>query len=69
MDGVSDQRTRLIQERDELSGRLGRLNAFIFRDPEFGTLPAEERTLLRQQYMAMEQYRTILDFRLRDFTL
>lgn len=69
MDDVSDQRARLIQERGALSGRLGRLNAFIFRSPEFDTLPAEERTLLRQQYMAMEQYRTTLDFRLRDFTL
>lgn len=69
MDDVSDQRARLIQERGELSARLGRLNAFIFCSPAFDMLPAEERTLLRQQYMAMGQYRTILDFRLRDFTL
>ncbi len=66
MDGVPDWLIRLGQERDELSAKMGKLNEYIFRNPAFDALLVEDRMLLRQQYLAMEQYRTILDIRLRN---
>lgn len=55
---------RLAKERDEHSAKLGKLHEFIFTNTAFDDLNDARQTLLRQQYYAMEQYRTILDMRL-----
>lgn len=56
---------RLENERNELSARMHNLHDFVFRSAFFGELLSDDRILLRQQYLAMEQYRTILDMRLQ----
>lgn len=55
---------RLIEERDKHSAKLGKLHEFIFRTPAFYELNEARQTLLRQQYYAMDQYRTIMDMRI-----
>jgi hypothetical protein len=54
-----DVKARLTKERTELRERLEKLKGFI-DTPEFYSLDAENRFLLCQQEVAMEQYEKIL---------
>jgi hypothetical protein len=54
---------RIAEERDHLSIKLRNLNNFIFREVAFDSLPPIQQNLLHQQYILMDNYRTILDLR------
>jgi hypothetical protein len=58
-----DVKARLINERTELRERMEKLRKFI-DTPEFDSLDMENRFLLCQQEMVMEQYEKILTRRI-----
>lgn len=60
---MTDFKTRLKIEHDELDLKIQKLSAFIDQ-PVFKTLSEHERDLLVRQLVAMTQYRSILRDRL-----
>lgn len=58
---------RVLEERDELSDRMGRLYEFN-HSAIFTTLPIIEQHLLLKQYAHMTGYLDALDRRIRLFT-
>lgn len=61
---ATDFKSRLIIERDELSDRLDRLQRFL-RSSDSDTLSQLHRALLEVQIPAMNNYKAILDVRIR----
>lgn len=61
---MSDWKDRLVDERRDLDERMTKLHLFIHKNPAFYQLLADDRDLMRQQYLAMRQYGTILDMRI-----
>jgi hypothetical protein len=55
---------RIVVERDELSLKISKLEAFIKTNPLFDILPLEEQTLLNQQLDYMDNYRYVLNKRI-----
>lgn len=55
---------RVMEERSELNARLGKLNSFMGTAP-FYNLSMEMRELLEKQRAVMQQYRDLLDSRLK----
>jgi hypothetical protein len=60
---VKAQLINLINERTELCERMEKLRRFI-GTTEFGSLDAENRFLIYQQEVAMEQYENMLTRRI-----
>lgn len=58
---MSDFKTRLIEERDQLEGRYVKLGAFLNTPPSLST---DHLYLLRAQYNAMGTYLCILNARI-----
>lgn len=58
---------RVIEERDELGTRIGRLHLFIKDNPQFQIVSAQEQFLLRRQLEKMLDYRKILEARIELF--
>ena len=54
---------RLQNERDELSERYEKLEAFLSTD-KFNQLDDQNRELLREQFYAMRKYLSVLNTRL-----
>ena len=59
---MSDWRTRLIEERDQLEDKMEKLSDFLDADPDLGE---EHMSLLLKQYDAMLEYDMTLNKRLR----
>jgi hypothetical protein len=57
---------RVIEDREDLSGKCSRLDAFL-QTPTFTGLPAEERTRLSLQRGYMGLYLTVLNERIAAF--
>jgi hypothetical protein len=55
---------RVIDERDDLVGKIERLTAFIESNPIYVGLPDEDRFLLAVQCTAMKVYAEILNRRI-----
>lgn len=55
---------RMLIEYEELTDKLGKLNAFISSD-KFKELDEENRSLLNAQYNCMLTYATILKHRIK----
>lgn len=58
---------RVVEEREALEDKLAKLTAFIFSNPLFKDLPADEQFRLRLQQLTMNQYREILNERIANF--
>lgn len=58
---------RVIQEREELEGRLAKLQTFIAGNTAFPTLPEEEQQRLRRQFAAMLELSDVLRERIAAF--
>ena len=57
---------RVVEEKDQLEERLGKLLVFI-QGPVFGTLPEAERTRLSCQVLFMDGYLKVLEQRIAAF--
>ena len=62
---MSDFKTRLIQERDELQEKYRKLSEFMSAEG-FKKLPKIQRTLLRRQHSHMGNYLLTLNQRLEN---
>lgn len=62
---MSDFKTRLLEERDQLEERLDKLDAFLDSDI-FETISETQQDLLGQQFDAMETYLDLLNARITD---
>jgi len=60
---MADFKTRLLTERDELAGRLAKLNDFIVTD-QFNNIDEAQQALLIVQSSAMATYLSVLNQRL-----
>lgn len=58
---------RVVEEKDELDTKLGKLRAF-FDTQTFLSLPEDERRRLMRQSVVMTEYSTILGERITGFT-
>ena len=56
--------SRMIQEQDQLKGRMSRLDKFITTNEAFKNLDENRQTLLKKQYDAMSNYSDILQQRI-----
>lgn len=56
--------SRMIQEQDQLKGRMSRLDKFIKTNEAFKNLDENRQTLLKKQYDAMSNYSDILQQRI-----
>lgn len=56
---MEDWKERLIQEKDELTNRITKLQQFVLTD-KFDSLPYADKELLMQQLEAMDNYAYIL---------
>lgn len=65
---MQDWQQRVVEERDQLKERLGKLRAFIDNNPAFAALDVAERIRLRDQRWHMCQYLVVLDKRVAAFT-
>jgi hypothetical protein len=63
---MEDWQQRVVEERDELAGKLDRLMAFINED-QLAPLATAERERLTRQRGLMAQYRAVLDERIAAF--
>ena len=61
---MGDYLKRVIEEKAELDAKRDRLTRFI-SSPMYKGLPAEERNLLRQQQITMDNYSIILGDRIK----
>ncbi|WP_118181283.1 crAss001_48 related protein [Paraburkholderia phosphatilytica] len=64
---MSDYQARVIEEFEELSDRLVKLQAFITSSPVHAALPDDERTRLAAQCAAMTTYAYVLLERIKAF--
>lgn len=56
---------RVIEEKQDLDGKIERLNTFLQLPDFFQTVPdSMERSLLRAQYGAMKEYSRLLGVRI-----
>lgn len=62
---MSDFKTRLIQERDDLQEKTEKLVSFIHGNM-FPSLPIKHQNLLKQQHSHMHGYLTTLNERLEN---
>lgn len=60
---MTDLLTRLLDERDELRGRLGKLNTFMTTE-KFKALEPYSQGLLAEQKAAMDHYLSVLEQRI-----
>lgn len=63
---MKDYQKRVIEERDQLQERVGRLYEFMEED-EFCNLPDAEKDSLNQQLPSMCDYLRILNERIANF--
>lgn len=63
---MEDWQKRVVEERDGLAARIGRLQQFMQRDT-FSTVSAEDRRLLQAQYGLMVAYEHVLNKRIARF--
>lgn len=64
--GYQPHEQRVIDEREELNGKIEKLNTFIGGDI-FNGLDSQNQLLLTQQAVAMQNYLDILDQRIALF--
>ena len=65
---LTPHQQRVIDEKEELDARLGRLKAFILAHPSFGALPVEEKVRLSEQKVYMASYSNVLGRRIAAFS-
>jgi len=63
---MEDFQQRVVDEKEELDGKIERLDAFANGDV-FGTLPAEEQERMSRQLQIMRDYSSVLDERIAAF--
>lgn len=63
---LQEHQQRVVAEQKELSERIAKLTAFI-NGAMWGQIPAPERSRLRRQLKAMEDYDTVLLERIAAF--
>ena len=56
---MEDWKERLIEEKDQLTDRINKLQRFVLTD-KFDSLPYADKELLMQQLEAMDNYAYIL---------
>lgn len=66
MSTLQPHQQRVVDEKNELSERLGKLLAF-FQGPIFPTLSEAERSRLRNQARFMDGYAAVLEERIAAF--
>jgi hypothetical protein len=66
MTPLAPHQQRVVDEKEELSERLSKLQAF-FQGPIFPTLSEAERMRLRNQVRFMDGYAAVLEDRIRAF--
>ena len=64
---MEDWQRRVIEEHEELLGKLVKLASFISGDSSFTALEAYQQVLLRRQRSAMIEYEDVLAERIKDF--
>lgn len=64
---MSDFKTRLYEERDQLDERLSKLSTFIGTDNFYG-IPENQQMLLKLQQKSMETYLACLNARIYELT-
>lgn len=64
---MPEYQVRVIEEKDELSRKLGALSLFIDEGAVFPTLPAAEQARLRYQRLLMTGYLNVLVDRIGNF--
>lgn len=60
---IEDWQQRLIEERDQLSERIGKLTVFM-SSQAYRDIDQRDQFLLSQQFLAMSKYRAILNDRI-----
>lgn len=58
---------RVVEEEQELQGRIVKLASFISGSPVFASLPEIDQNLLREQRTAMIDYQRVLTKRIKRF--
>ena len=58
---------RVVDEKEELDGRISKLQAF-FSTPIFASLDEKEKDRLTRQHAHMDAYSGVLEERIRAFT-
>lgn len=64
---LAPHQQRVVEEMDELDGKIRRLRGFIETSSTFRDLPAVDQSLLRVQLHAMTAYSEVLDLRVSRF--
>lgn len=64
---MPEYQVRVIEEKTELSRKLGAVGLFIDEGGVFPTLPAAEQARLRYQRLLMEAYLSVLAQRIAAF--
>lgn len=62
---MSDFKTRLLEERDQLQEKVTKLDAFLDSET-FETISDRQQMLLSDQFVAMDDYLWILNARIED---
>lgn len=65
-DDMERYQQRVIEERDELALKIGKLDGFI-SSPKYHEIPGIEQNLLDEQAIAMEIYFDVLQRRINRF--
>ena len=64
---MKSHQERVLTERNELSEKLTKLEAFIFHGQIFSSIPPDEQKRLLKQYFFMEAYLEVLEDRIANF--
>ncbi len=64
---MAPHQQRVVDEKNEVNDRLGKLAEFIAASPIFGKLPYDEQGRLKIQKFIMEQYVGVLCDRIDNF--
>lgn len=59
---------RVVEEKAQLDERIGELQSFISRAPQYSVLPADEQGRLRTQLDLMSKLSDVLAARINAFT-
>lgn len=63
---MADYQLRVVEERDDLNGKIERLTKFL-DTPIYNSLPVPEKDRLVAQLRVMNEYLKILDARIDNF--
>lgn len=64
---MAPHQERVVAEKEDLQKKVDALDAFIYTNPTFTTLPEDEQDRLRRQYDHMAAYNAVLNERIAAF--